>query len=55
MTRSVDGLSDGATVSSSFTQETVEVAAESVPEPGSVLGLLGLGLGVLATQRKKQA
>jgi hypothetical protein len=27
----------------------------SVPEPGSVVALLGLGLGVLATQRKKQA
>ena len=54
--RYVDGTFIEASVNgSTFSQETVEVGAESVPEPGSVMALLGLGLGVLATQRKKQA
>ncbi len=54
--RYVDGIEIEDSINfSSFSQETVEIAAESVPEPGSVMALLGLGLGVLATQRTKQA
>ena len=42
ITRFVDGsLDEPGTIASSFSQETVEVGAESVPEPGSVMALLG--------------
>lgn len=56
---SVDQYVDGTFIETSvndsfFSQETIEVA-ESVPEPDSVVPLLGLGLGLLTTHCKKQA
>ncbi|MEG3439297.1 hypothetical protein V0288_19380 [Pannus brasiliensis CCIBt3594] len=38
---------------STFTQQTQQ--SQATPEPGSVLALLGLGLGTLAVKGKKQA
>ncbi|MGK7882043.1 MAG: PEP-CTERM sorting domain-containing protein [Crocosphaera sp.] len=40
---------------SAFNPTPSAPTAESVPEPGSMLGLLGLGLGALAAKRKKQS